>query len=55
MGRDGPVDREASRSLDYPLMQGTMLIMAVITILANLCADLPTLGWTHGLAEVGGT
>ena len=31
---------EASRSLDYPLMQGTMLIMAVITILANLCADL---------------
>jgi hypothetical protein len=31
---------EASRSLDYPLMQGTMLIMEVITILANLCADL---------------
>lgn len=31
---------EASRSMDYPLMQGTMLMMAVITILANLCADL---------------
>lgn len=31
---------EASRALDYPLMQGTMLMMATITILANLGADL---------------
>jgi ABC-type dipeptide/oligopeptide/nickel transport system permease component len=39
---------EASRSLDYPLMQGTMLIVAVITILATCARTLPTLGWTHG-------
>lgn len=31
---------EASRSLDYPLMQGTMLIMAVVTVLANFAADM---------------
>ncbi|MEW6522925.1 MAG: ABC transporter permease [Bacillota bacterium] len=31
---------EASRSLDYPLMQGTMLILATITVLANFATDL---------------
>ncbi len=31
---------EASRSLDYPLMQGTMLIMATVTVISNFIADM---------------
>lgn len=31
---------EASRARDYPLMQGTFLILASVTILSNLAADL---------------
>jgi peptide/nickel transport system permease protein len=31
---------EASRSLDYPLMQGTMLVMASVTVVSNFLADM---------------
>ncbi len=31
---------DASRSLDYPLMQGIFVLLAILTVSGNLLADL---------------